>query len=49
MAENNTHPGWRAEMTPEEHIGTYSAFLTGTKVVGVILVIIMGGMAVFLL
>lgn len=31
MAEDKTHPGWSVEMRAEEHIGTYDAFLTGTK------------------
>tara|TARA_R110002110_G_scaffold3508_4_gene17882 strand:+ start:34 stop:183 length:150 start_codon:yes stop_codon:yes gene_type:complete len=49
MADNTTNSGWRAEMNPDEHIGTYDAFLTGTKVAGVIIVIILVGMAAFLL
>lgn len=49
MADNNSTSGWGAEMQAEEHISTYNAFLTGTKVGGAILVVILVGMAIFLL
>ncbi|MES1989602.1 MAG: aa3-type cytochrome c oxidase subunit IV [Pseudomonadota bacterium] len=49
MADNKTASGWGAEMNAGEHIGTYNAFLTGTKVAGVLLVVLLAGMAFFLL
>jgi hypothetical protein len=49
MADNDTTVGWGAEMHPDEHIGTYSAFITGTKVVVAHLVVILVLMAIFLL
>lgn len=49
MADNTTNAGWRPEMNPAEHIGTYDAFLTGAKVGGTIVVLILVGMATFLL
>jgi|GEM_PF-1772304 len=49
MADNKSASGWGAEMNANEHIGTYSAFLTGTKIVGAILVVLLVGMAFFLL
>ena len=49
MADNNSASGWGAEMNANEHIGTYNAFVTGTKVAGVILIVLLAGMAFFLL
>jgi hypothetical protein len=47
MAEDKAHPGWSVEMNAEEHIGTYNAFLTGTKWGIVILVVLLSVMAFF--
>ncbi|MCE9648756.1 MAG: aa3-type cytochrome c oxidase subunit IV [Parvibaculum sp.] len=49
MAEDKAHPGWAVEMRAEEHIDTYGAFITGTKVAVALLVVILALMAIFLL
>ncbi|MGV8997157.1 MAG: aa3-type cytochrome c oxidase subunit IV [Parvibaculaceae bacterium] len=49
MADNKSASGWGPEMQAEEHIGTYDAFLTGAKISGAIVVVILVGMALFLL
>jgi hypothetical protein len=49
MAEDKAHPGWAAEMHADEHIHTYDAFITGTKVAVAHLAVILILMAIFLL
>jgi hypothetical protein len=49
MADNTDNSSWGKEMNSAEHIGTYDAFITGTKVSSVIIVGILVLMAVFLL
>ncbi len=48
MADNNTTAGWRAEMRPDEHIGTYNGFLTVAKFTVGALIVLMSLMAIFL-
>jgi hypothetical protein len=48
MADNTTNSDWGAEMNPAEHIDTYSAFLTGAKVLGGIAIVVLVFMAIFL-
>ncbi len=49
MADNKTVAGWGAEMRPEEHIGTYDAFITGAKWGVGALTVLLVLMAIFLL
>lgn len=49
MAENNTTAGWGAEMHADEHIDTYSGFLTVAKFAVSALVVVILMMAFFLL
>tara|TARA_R110000824_G_scaffold390760_3_gene587540 strand:+ start:22759 stop:22908 length:150 start_codon:yes stop_codon:yes gene_type:complete len=49
MADNTNNTGWGVEMQKDEHIGTYSAFLTGSKVATVLVVGVLVLMAIFLL
>ncbi|MDO8288497.1 MAG: aa3-type cytochrome c oxidase subunit IV [Parvibaculum sp.] len=49
MTDNKSASGWGAEMQPDAHIGTYNGFLTGTKIGSAILIVILVGMAIFLL
>lgn len=48
MADNKTTAGWRTEMHPDEHIGTYNGFLAVAKFTVVTLVVLMSLMAIFL-
>ncbi len=49
MAENQAQAGWGAEMNAEEHIGTYDAFIKGSKwgIAGLVVLLVL--MAIFLL
>lgn len=49
MAENKAQAGWSADMAADDHIATYQAFVTGTKWSVAILVVLLAGMAFFLL
>lgn len=49
MADNNTTTGWRPEMHADEHIGTYSGFLTVAKFAVGALIVVIVLMALFLL
>lgn len=48
MADDTTNSGWGVEMNADEHIDTYSAFLTGAKVLGGIAIVVLSLMAIFL-
>jgi hypothetical protein len=49
MAEDKAHPGWGAEMGASDHIATYEGFITGANWGIAFLVVLLGGMAYFLL
>lgn len=49
MAEDKAHPGWGAEMGADDHIETYQAFVSLTKWGIAALVVLLAGMALFLL
>jgi len=49
MADNNTTTGWRPEMHADEHIGTYSGFISGAKFAIGSLVVVLVLMAIFFL
>jgi hypothetical protein len=49
MAENTNTSGWGKEMNAAEHIGTYSAFITGTKIASGLIAVLLVLMAAFLL
>ncbi|MEN6542780.1 aa3-type cytochrome c oxidase subunit IV [Parvibaculum sp.] len=49
MAESKAQSGWGAEMNAEEHIGTYDAFIKGSKWGIGALVVLLILMAIFLL
>lgn len=49
MSNETNGSTWGPEMNADEHIGTYDAFITGTKYTGAAIVVLLVLMAIFLL
>ncbi|HMM13110.1 MAG TPA: aa3-type cytochrome c oxidase subunit IV [Parvibaculum sp.] len=49
MAQEITRSEWNANMDAEDHVATYQGFLSGAKWSVAILIVVLVGMAIFLL